>query len=460
MIYLLLLLACSADSRGDVLRFGEDDTDAASDTDVSDTDGADTDDGVDHDLPDDDPPDDDTGAPVNTGHVGYIGSSCVDIGDCTYTDAECIPNADDWTDGHCTQECTQYCPDQTGAPTTFCIEPPDRAGGHCVSKCDWGMYPVDGCRSDYVCVYENRINSSTSDFVCLPDAITPTSTQPCSDPRNLAQDDDCYLELASFGDPVMRSLQEKLLAGSHTQAEALEWLDLDWEWSQDFIENDLGKTIHANYSSGHSTSSPMVGAIVHYTAAQTEDGTIGYFVGSNPHASTHWVIGSYRNGLPVQIFSHEHRTWHAGSTYNIDRFGIDFANAGYLDWSGSVWETYSGTDYTTVLPLFGNDPVHVDDGIPSASTKYANKDDWQPYTYHQLLSYITVIRALDSVYGMDPGKIERHGDVSSSRVDPGPQFPFSYINDLALSSDDAFSTQWLNDFKNDPDWIVNNSQAR
>ena len=48
------------------------------------------------------------------------------------------------------------------------------------------------------------------------------------------------------------------------------------------------------------------------------------------YASTHFVIGSYRNGLVVQIFSHRDRSWHAGSTYNIDRFGVDFANAGYL----------------------------------------------------------------------------------------------------------------------------------
>ena len=40
-----------------------------------------------------------------------------------------------------------------------------------------------------------------------------------------------------------------------------------------FVEDDLGHTIHDNNSEGHLASSPMRGAIVHYTAAQREDGT-------------------------------------------------------------------------------------------------------------------------------------------------------------------------------------------
>lgn len=453
MILLTLLFACTIPSSDGDLRRGDV---------VIDTDGAETDDPgpVCHEPPDEqDTAASDTGF-VDLGHLGFIGSSCADASQCTFEDAQCLPDSEDWTEGHCTQDCSQYCPDQPGAPTTFCIEPPDRSGGYCVSKCDYSLYPNSGCRPEYVCVYENRVNSATADFVCLPDLLVDTTPSACADPRNLLQDDDCYLELASFGDPTLGDLTVSILSGTHTTTDALNWLDLNWAYSQDFIENDLGRTIHSNYTTGHSSSSPMVGAIVHYTAGQTEDSTIGYFVGSNPHASTHWIIGSYRNGLPVQLFSHEHRTWHAGSTYNIDRFGIDFANAGYLDWSGSVWETYSGADYDTVLPLFGTSPVHVDDGIPGQSSKYASSDDWQPYTYHQLLSFITVIRALDAVYAMQSSKIERHGDVASSRVDPGPHFPFTAIRDLALSSEDVFATPWLNSFKTDPDWIVDNPQAR
>ena len=205
----------------------------------------------------------------------------------------------------------------------------------------------------------------------------------------------------------------------------------------------------------------MRGMIVHYTAAQREDGTIRYFVSSDPHASTHFVIGSYRNGLLVQLFSHRNRTWHAGSTYNRDRFGVDFANAGYLQQRDSGgYEDYAGRSYDMVLPLYGSEPVHIEDGIPTASDKYSYSHDWQPYTYYQILSYLVVGRALHLLWGLEQTAIERHGDVASSRVDPGPHLPFTALNEMIFNTEDAFDTVWLNQFKVQKDWIVEHADAR
>ena len=172
------------------------------------------------------------------------------------------------------------------------------------------------------------------------------------------------------------------------------------------------------------------------------------------------MIGSYRNGLPVQVYPHYNRTWHAGSTYNKDRFGVDFANAGYLDPTSNGWETYSGTSYEMMLPLYGRDPVEVTDGIPNASSKYASKDYWQPYTYYQLMSYVLVMRALHLVYDLDKEGVERHGDVSGSRVDPGPALPFTALNELVFNDEDAFAVEWLNTYKVDPNWIEDHPEAR
>ena len=390
-------------------------------------------------------------------HTGWIGSPCPSDDACDYDDGWCIT---DYPDGHCTQTCEQYCPDADGMPTTFCIEPDDRDGGHCFSRCDFSYYPLtDGCRPDYTCVERARYSSSSTELTCVPSDWV--IDEPCQLPLNLEGSDECYLELVSFADPVLRDLVEKLLSGTADSIDAIDFLDENYAASQAFISDELDVTIHDNATSGHSESSPMRGAIVHYTAAQREDSTIKYFVGSDPHASTHFVIGSYRNGLPVQLFSHEDRTWHAGSTYNIDRFGIDFANAGYLTAAdGGGWETYSGAEYTMFLPLYGSEPVYVTGGIPGADSGYAAYEYWQPYTIYQLLSYVLVGRALHLAYGLQEDAIERHGDVSDSRVDPGPNLPLTYLNELVFSAEDVFAVAWLEEYRTDTDWIGEHPEAR
>ena len=77
------------------------------------------------------------------------------------------------------------------------------------------------------------------------------------------------------------------------------------------------------------------------------------FSSEDPHASTHFIIGALDNGLVLQLFSHRDRTWHAGSLFNHSHFGIDFANAGYLERDDQEqWVDYLGRDYTSVLPTF------------------------------------------------------------------------------------------------------------
>jgi N-acetyl-anhydromuramyl-L-alanine amidase AmpD len=392
-------------------------------------------------------------------HAGWIGSPCDSDSVCDYADGFCLTEQEGYPDGHCSQDCELYCPDMDGMPITFCIEPSTDSGGHCFARCDYDAYPVtEGCRPDYACVPWLRNGTSTEELTCVPDIWV--EDEACSNPLNFAGDDDCYLDLVAMGDNTLRDLSDTLLRGVATPAEALAFLDRNHEQSQVFIEEDLGSTIHPNYSDGHLASSPMRGAIVHYTAGQREDGTIRYFVRQDPHASTHFVIGSYRNGLVVQIFSHENRTWHAGSTYNKDRFGFDFANAGYLVNNGDGWETYAGTSYDMMLPLFGRNPVEITDGIPGEGTKYSARDFWQPYTYYQLLSYVMVMRALHLVYDLDLNAIERHGDVASSRVDPGPALPMTALNLLVFNTEDVFQVDWLNAYKVDPHWIETHPQAR
>ena len=391
--------------------------------------------------------------------TGWIGSPCEDNQDCDYVDAFCLTESDGYPDGQCTQNCDLYCPDMDGMPVTFCIEPTSHSEGHCFSRCDYEIYPyTEGCRPEYSCVPWQRIGTTTAELTCVPSSWT--EGEQCTNPLNFAGDDDCYLDAVAMGEPTQRQRAQALLTGLASPAEALDFLDDNYELSQDFIEAELGTTIHPNSSEGHLSDSPMQGAIVHYTAAQREDGTLRYFASSEPHASTHFVIGSYRNGLPVQIFSHQDRTWHAGSTFNKDRFGIDFANAGFLDPDEDHWQTYSGAHYEMMLPLYGSQPVEIIDGIPGSADKYGHKEFWQPYTYYQLLSYVMVMRALHLVYELDPEMIQRHGDVASSRVDPGPALPFTALNTLVFNEENVFEVPWLDEYKMDPAWIETHPDAR
>jgi len=300
--------------------------------------------------------------------------------------------------------------------------------------------------------------SSTVRPVCAPKSWLGDA--PCADLSNAVGDDDCYFELVSFGDTMLEAQARELLAGDADETSALAFLDGNFAASQAYIENELELTIHSNYTSGHSSAQPMSGAIVHYTAYQSENKTIAYFVSSDPHASTHFMIGSARNGQLVQLFSHENRTWHAGSTYNVDRFGIDFANSGYLVADGDDWLDYADRVYTMWLPLHGDQAIEVTGGIPGAESKFAGHDYWQPYTYYQMLTYVLVGRALHLVYDLDPADVERHGDVAASRVDPGPQLAFTYLNELLFNDADVFDTDWLDEYKVEPDWIATHPEAR
>jgi|GEM_PF-1589293 len=392
---------------------------------------------------------------------GWIGTPCQSHQDCNFKDGFCQSQNEGFSGGHCSMFCTRYCPDVSGRPVTFCIDGPGLGKGHCFSRCDTSVFPNNqGCRSGYVCLPWKRYNEpKVVKNVCVPQ--TWKAPVRCADPINLKGDDNCYFQMVSFGDKTLEVLAKKLLSGLASKQDAMSFLDKNHTLSQSFIKSELRvKTIYANYTKGHHSSRPMKGIILHYTANQREDGTIRYFVKSKPHASTHFVIGSARNGLIVQLFSHKNRTWHAGSTYNIDRFGMDFANAGYLKKSGSGWVDYAKRKYTLSLPLHGNKPIEVKGGIPGAASKYGRLIYWQPYTYYQLLSYVMVGRALHLVYSLDAKRIQRHGDVSSSRVDPGPALPTTAINKLIFTKEDIFKVAWLNQYKIQADWISKNPKAR
>ncbi len=392
---------------------------------------------------------------------GFVGSPCQADADCDFAGGRCATAGQGWPGGHCTVECSRLCPDRAGHPVTFCVDTPGGTGA-CVSRCDTAIHPGgDGCRSGYACSLQpRRGEAATTREACVPEAWLPPPMA-CADPRNPGFDDDCYLDAVAWGDAAARADVEALLEGRGTAAIAERWLDANHAASRAFILDGLASRIHDNFTAGHRADQPMRGMIVHYTANQREDATIRYFVGSAPHASTHFVLGSHRNGLVVQLYSHRNRTWHAGSTYNVDRFGLDFANAGYLvPRASGGFEDYAGRAYTTELEPWGDAPIEVTGGIPGAADKYGRHTLWQPYSAYQLLSFVLVGRALHLVYGLERAAVERHGDVASSRVDPGPALPLTALLDLVFDGGDALAEPWLQAWRVDPRWIQDHPEAR
>ena len=141
--------------------------------------------------------DDSGGAPP--GPSGFIGSPCSVDSDCEYDDGVCL--TDGFPDGMCSVQCDLYCPDQDGAPVTFCVdgstfEDPTLSGGWCVSRCDFDVFSGEGCRDEYGCTVQERHGEpETQNFSCIPGAESDLNS--------------CHYELADRGiafEPTVRAV--------------------------------------------------------------------------------------------------------------------------------------------------------------------------------------------------------------------------------------------------------------
>ena len=116
----------------------------------------------------------------------FVGSPCEVDADCPYDGGRCLVDQDGFPGGSCSVACDAFCPDAVGFPTTFCVDgadlevdaAPDLGGdGVCMSRCDFGAYPFDGCREGYGCVELPRVSDEdTRAYTCVPGA---SALSPC-----------------------------------------------------------------------------------------------------------------------------------------------------------------------------------------------------------------------------------------------------------------------------------------
>ncbi|MFN3201475.1 MAG: D-alanyl-D-alanine carboxypeptidase family protein [Bradymonadia bacterium] len=118
---------------------------------------------------------------------GFIGGACEAVSDCHLiesAEAQCITldaegageddvaedeAAEDKAVGMCSQSCERFCPDMAGAHTaTVCIAQGD-GKGMCHSRCDYGLFPMKGCREGLTCKDAFRPNGDGPFKACLLD---------------------------------------------------------------------------------------------------------------------------------------------------------------------------------------------------------------------------------------------------------------------------------------------------
>jgi len=114
---------------------------------------------------------------------GFIGGPCTMDEECDYDGGFCLTEAEGFPDGMCSLDCSQFCPDQDNAVTTFCTDP-DALGttgaeGLCTTRCDYGQSPT-GCRTGYQCQALSRYSEpETLVYACVPGDDDPFELSAC-----------------------------------------------------------------------------------------------------------------------------------------------------------------------------------------------------------------------------------------------------------------------------------------
>lgn len=103
----------------------------------------------------------------------FVGSPCASDGDCGFEGGRCITEGEGFPCGTCSVACDGLCPDQDGAPATFCVDTADielaDSGGTCLSRCEPSIVGGNGCRDGYACaVYDRFGEPPSSAGVCVP----------------------------------------------------------------------------------------------------------------------------------------------------------------------------------------------------------------------------------------------------------------------------------------------------
>jgi N-acetylmuramoyl-L-alanine amidase len=171
--------------------------------------------------------------------------------------------------------------------------------------------------------------------------------------------------------------------------------------------------------------------VIHFTAGRSADSSVAWLSNPAAKASAHVVIAE--DGTITQLVPFNVVAWHAGQSKwkdreSLNRFslGIELANPGALNRTGSKWRTWYG------------DPVD-DDLVLVAKHKHRDVEQgWKIYSAEQLEAAVQLGSLLVQTYGIR--EVVGHEDIAPGRKsDPGPAFPMERYRGLLLgrSTDDV-----------------------
>ncbi len=172
-------------------------------------------------------------------------------------------------------------------------------------------------------------------------------------------------------------------------------------------------------SPNHSAGNSRKYLILHYTAGQTLDGAVSWFMNPAAEASAHFVVA--RDGSIVQMVSLDRRAWHAGvsqwgdlRSLNAHSIGIEIVNAGKLRRTSRGWVTWA----ERVVP---------DDEVTVAKHRLESVETgWHEYTTAQIDAVLELSVALHAAFAFKD--VLGHDDIAPDRKkDPGPLFPLDAL---------------------------------
>jgi len=160
--------------------------------------------------------------------------------------------------------------------------------------------------------------------------------------------------------------------------------------------------------------------VAHWTGGPTLEGAVSWLTNPVAKASAHVVIG--RDGKLVQLVSADVIAWHAGeSSWKVKKktyaglnrysFGIEFVNLGRLR------RTEAGTFVSSTGRTV--DPADV---VKSEDGRY-----YQRYPEAQVDKGVELMFAVKKYFPSIEDVIGHHDIAPTRKLDPGPEFPFSYF---------------------------------
>lgn len=188
-----------------------------------------------------------------------------------------------------------------------------------------------------------------------------------------------------------------------------------------------------NYSRGKTLQPDYI--IIHYTAGSSADASIRWLCNSQANASAHIVIG--RDGEITQLVNFNKVAWHAGRSSWDDKnylnsysIGIELDNAGVLRKQGDQWVTWFGK------------AIDESEVMVATHKNRSEEAGWHTYTSAQIEACRELCSALCAKYPIK--EILGHDDIAPQRkTDPGPAFPLSNIQGIAVGRNTEIEEQNL-----------------